>query len=146
MCLIDRLAVDAHKHDDDDQVALAYDSGVGQGYIGFSESMRLLKNRLDTTRIKSISFSEQPDIRRLYADAAAITREAEGQRYEKCLELINVMSDADVLTALSVQNGAPNYLLLARRTPYRILSGDFPRYAGLEELAGNENNHVILTH
>ena len=145
MRLIDRLAIDAHKQDDDTQVARAYDSGVGQGYIGFSESMRLLKNRADKTDIRSISFSDQPDLRRLYVDAAAVTADVKGQRYEKCLELMNIMAEADVLTALSVQDGAPQYLLLARESPYPRVSEAFPIYAELELLAGDENNHVILT-
>lgn len=55
------------------------------------------------------------------------------------------MADADVLTALSVRNGDPQYLLLARKSPYRVLSAAFPRYSQLEELAGFENSHVILT-
>ena len=54
------------------------------------------------------------------------------------------MADADVLTALSVRNGDPQYLLLTRKSPYRVLSAAFPRYAQLEELAGFENSHVIL--
>lgn len=145
MELIDRLTIDAHKHDDDAQVAMAYDAGIGQGYIGFSESVRFLKNRADRTRIKSISFSGQPDVRRLYVDAAAVTADVEGQRFEKCLELMNIMAGADMLTALSVQDGAPQYLLLARRSPYPYLSEAFPIYAQLESLAGAENNHVILT-
>lgn len=145
MELIDRLAIDAHKHDDDAQVAMAYDAGVGQGYIGFSESMRLLKDRASHTRIKSISFSDRPDVRRLYVDAAAVTAEVKGERYEKCLELMNLMAGADMLTALSVQDGAPRYLLLARRSPYPHLSEAFPIYAQLEALACAEDNHVILT-
>ena len=145
MQLIDLLAIDAHEQDDDPQVAMAYDSGAGWGYIGFSESMRLLKSRGESTRIKSISFSERPDTRRLYVDAAAVTSGVKGERYEKCLELMNIMADADVLTALSVQNGAPQYLLLARRTPYQVLSGDYPLYTQLQELAGAGDNHVILT-
>ena len=40
---------------------------------------------------------------------------------------------------------ATQYLLLARSTPYQSLSETFPLYARLEELAANENNHVILT-
>lgn len=78
-------------------------------------------------------------------DAAAVTSGVEGQKYERCLELMNIMADAEVLTALSVQNGDPQYLLLARKSPYRVLSADFPLYAALEELADYENNHVILT-
>lgn len=146
MGLIDRLAIDAHKQDDDTRVAVAYDSGIGQGYIGFSESMRLLKNRADKTRIKAISFSDRPNLRRLYVDAAAVTADVEGQRYEKCLELMNIIAEADVLTALSVQDGAPQYLLLARKRPYRYLSKAFPIYARLEALAGAEDNHIILIH
>jgi len=143
--LIDRLAVDAHKHDEDDQVALAYDSGIGEGYIGFSESMVLLRERAERTRIKAISFSDRENTPRVYADAAAVSAGVEGERYEKCLELMNVMADADVLTALSVREGAPQYLLLARRTPYRALAGRFPIYAQLERLAGDEDNRVIRT-
>ena len=145
MLLIDSLAVEGHKTDKSIQVAMAYDSGIGWGYIGYSESMRLLKNRGETTRIKSVSFSDRPDIHRLYMDAVAVTGGVEGQKYEKCLELMNLMASADVLTALSVQNGDPQYLLPARKAPYRVLSADFPRYAQLEELAGFENSHVILT-
>ncbi len=144
LALIDRLAIDAHKRDDDDQVALAYDAGVDRGYIGFSESMVLLKNRLDRTWIKPISFSEGENTPRVYADAVGVIAGTEGERYEKCLELMNVMAEAGVLTALSVREGAPQYLLLARKSPYRSLAGQFPVYARLEELAGDENNRVIL--
>ena len=144
MRLIDRLAIDAHKHDTNTQVTAAYDAGVGQGYIGFSESMRFLKKRSDVTRIKSISFSAQHNTLRVYADAVAVTTGARGQRYEKCLKLMNVMAEADILTALSVQEGVPQYLLLARRSPYRPLADQFQLYSQLECLASDEENHVIL--
>ena len=55
------------------------------------------------------------------------------------------VSGAYLLTALSVQDGAPQYLLLARESPYPRVSEAFPIYAELELLAGDENNHVILT-
>ena len=145
MMLLDRLAIDEHEHDEDAQVATAYDSGTGWGYIGFSESMRLLKRRAETTRIKAISFSDRANTPRLYVDCAAITAGVEGLWYEKCLELINAMTDADMITALSVQDGEPQYLLPARKTPYLSLSGTFPLYTQLEKLAGDGNNCVILT-
>ena len=85
MYLMDQLAIDAHEQDDDTQVASAYDSGTGKGYIGFSESIRLLSDRISRTGIKSISFSEQDDIPRLYVDAVAVNSEVKGQRYEKCM-------------------------------------------------------------
>ena len=144
MEFIDRLAVDAHKRDDDTQVALAYDAGIGKGYIGFSESLRLLSKRISRTGIKSISFSDQDNIARLYVDAAAINSKVKGPRFEKCTELVNVIAEADVLSALSVQNGAAQYLLLARKTPYQTLRERFPLYAELEKLASNDYNHVIL--
>lgn len=120
-------------------------SSPGHGYIGYSESMRLLKNRFDTTGIKAISFSDRENIPRLYADAAAVTAGVEGKRYEKCLELINVMAGADVLTALSVQDGKPQYLMLARKNLYKPLAEQFAMYSEHEKLAGNEENNVILT-
>ena len=144
MALIDRLAVDAHKRDDDTQVALAYDSGIGKGYIGFSESIHLLSSRLSQTGIKSISFSDQDDLPRVYVDAVAVNSKVKGLRYEKCVELMNVIAEADVLSSLSVQNEAPPYLMLARKAPYKTLAERFPLYADLEGLASNDNNHVIL--
>ncbi len=144
MDLIDRLAIDAHKRDNDTQVALAYDSGIGKGYIGFSESLRLLSKRISQTGIRSISFSNQDDVSRLYVDAVAINSDVKGTRYEKCIELMNGIAEADVLSSLSVQNGAAQYLLLARKTPYETLSEGFPLYAELEKLASNDNNRVIL--
>ncbi|MBR3015666.1 MAG: hypothetical protein IKH57_01045 [Clostridia bacterium] len=144
LSLMDRLAIDAHQRDDDTQVALAYDSGIGQGYIGFSESIRLLNLRVSQTGIKAISFSDQKDLPRVYTDAAAVTGGVDGLRYEKCIELMNVMAEADILTALSVQDGVPQYLLLARKSPYKPLAGQFQLYAQLEKLAFNKDNRVIL--
>ena len=92
-----------------------------------------------------ISFSGRDNLPRLYADAAAVTSGVEGEKLEKCLELMNVMDGAEVLTELSVRNGRPQYLLLARKTPYLRLAPQFPTYAWLGEIAGNEANHVIYT-
>ena len=54
MRLIDRLAIDAHKHDNDTQVATAYDSGVGQGYIGFNECCYKQKDNRKTKENKRL--------------------------------------------------------------------------------------------
>ena len=82
---------------------------------------------------------------RLYVDVAAVAASEEGLRLEKCLELMNVCAEADLLTALSVQDGKAQYLLLDRKSPYQALVDSFPMYSQLGELASNENNHVILT-
>ena len=145
MALLDRLAIDSHQSDDNTQVALAYDSGIGEGYIGYSESICLLKNRFDRTGIKSISFSDRENTLRLYADAAAVTSEVKGLRYEKCLKLMNVMAEAEVLTSLSEKDGVAQCLMLARKSPYKSLAEKFPVYKRLEELARDEKNNVILT-
>ncbi|MBR6954436.1 MAG: hypothetical protein IKH77_05310 [Clostridia bacterium] len=107
--------------------------------------MRLLKRRAGTTGIKSVSFGSRPDVHRLYVDAVAVTGGVRGLRCEKRLELIRVMTDAEVLTALCVERGAPQYLMPARRSPYRVLAGAFPLYARPEALASPGDNHAILT-
>ena len=144
MALIDRLAIEAYQAVDDAQVAAAYDAGSGRGYIGFSESLRLLKKRFSRTAIKLISFSDRAAMPRMYVDAAAVSSSVQGERYEKCIELVNVMAEAEALAALSVQNGVPQYLLPARRSPYGPLAERFPLYAQLMPLAFNEKNNVIL--
>jgi hypothetical protein len=35
--------------------------------------------------------------------------------------------------------------MLARKTPYQNLKEQFQMYTKLEELAGDEKNHIILT-
>ena len=60
------------------------------------------------------------------------------------MEPVNVVAEADVLSALSVQNGDAQYLLLARKTPFQTLREQFPIYAELEKLASNDHNHEIL--
>ena len=39
MTLIDRLAIDAHEHDNDAQVTMAYDSGIGYRFIVFRRTL-----------------------------------------------------------------------------------------------------------
>lgn len=142
--LIDQLAIEKHKNDSDEEVAAAYDSGIGKGYIGYSESLRYLNGRLEDTDIKSISFSDRENVLRLYTDAAVLTAGVEGQRREKALELMNVMADSAILSALSLQEGKPQYLLIARKSLYADLIEEYPIYSRLEELAADQNNHVIV--
>ena len=80
----------------------------------------------------------------MYVDAVAVNSKVKGLRYQKCIKLMNVIAEADVLSSLSVQNGVPQYLLLARKSPYEMLGESFPIYRQLEKLAFNENNQVIL--
>ncbi len=142
--LIDQLAIEAHKNDTDEQVAAAYDSGLGKGYVGCSESLRFLNSRLKDSDIKTISFSDRTNVLRMYTDVAAVTAGADGVRYEKALELMNVMADAEILSALAVHDGKPAYLLLARKSPYADLAKQDPIYVRLEQLAANPDNHVII--
>ncbi len=145
MLLIDRLAIEEHKEDSSGDLALAYDHGIGSGYISFSETMRFLDRRISDTDIKAISFSDRENVPRLYVDAAALSSRAEGKRKDKALELMNVMAEAELLSELSVQEGAPQYLLLARPSSYEALVNRFPLYRQLENIARDEKNCVILS-
>ena len=105
--------------------------------------MRFLKERMPETYIKTVSFGSGNNIPLLYADAVAVTAGVSGERYDKCVELMNVMADAEILTSLSDDNGEPAYLLLARQSPYTVLSEKFPLYNQLEKIASDENNQII---
>jgi thiamine pyridinylase len=143
VALLNQLAIEEYKAADFDQVPVIYDGGTGKGYLGYSESMRLLKARSSHTGIKQISFSEKENMPRLYADAVAVTSGVQGQRFEKCLELMNLISSAQTLQDLSVVDGRPQYLMLARKSLYDTLSARFPLYSTLKELAFDERNSVI---
>ena len=58
---------------------------------------------------------------------------------------MNIMTESEILTSLSIKNNLPQCLLLARKSPYKVLIKKFPIYEELEKLACNERNHVILT-
>ena len=60
------------------------------------------------------------------------------------MDRLEMIADARVLTALSVNNGVPQYLLLPRKSPYESLRERFPMYAQIEKLASDENNQTIL--
>ena len=123
LTLLDQLAIDEYKGDSFTQLAAVYDAGIGSGYLSFSESMLLLNDRISQTDIKSISFSSRENVPLLYIDAVSVTSGVDGLRYEKCIELMNVIAGADLLTELSVQDGSPQYLMLARQSPYEVLAG-----------------------
>lgn len=57
---------------------------------------------------------------------------------------MNVMADSAILSALSLQEGKPQYLLIARKSLYADLIEEYPIYSRLEELAADQNNHVIV--
>ncbi len=57
---------------------------------------------------------------------------------------MNVMAEADILSEVSVKEGAPQYLLLARASSYDALVEKYPLYSQLEKKSANEKNCAIL--
>ena len=123
-------------------------------FIGVNEDLTLKEAKdqtaesvMDESDPDKLVFHKSPRVQESLPSQPVIIANppSKGQKYEKCLELRNVISEETVLTKLSVQEGIPQYLMLARKTPYQNLKEQFQMYTKLEELAGDEKNHIILT-
>ena len=63
----------------------------------------------------------------------------------KCIELLNVMSEADIALKLSVVDNKPQYIFLSRISPYDDIAQRYPIYGKLKELLTDSRNHVICS-
>lgn len=144
MSLIDRLAIDSYQGTEPEDLPAIYDQGIGMGFMGFSEYLPMLDKRLDDTDIKQISFGEGDNIKRFYVDMAAVNGKVDGKRYEKCVELVNIMADAELLADYSSYQNKPKYLLMARKEIYDLLKERYPLYKRLQTLIDGSDNFVIM--
>ena len=51
-------AVPEYADADSNDIAILYDSGAADGYIGYAETLRFLDSRLDKTEVKQISIGK----------------------------------------------------------------------------------------
>ena len=140
-----QLAVKGHEKNLPEDVARAYDARKGMGCINYSEIMRFMENRIEDTDIKAISFGKADNMPRVYADGVAIASGIQGAKYDKCMELLNVMSEADIALKLSVVDNKPQYILLPIISPYGDIARRYPIYGKLKALVTDSRNHVICS-
>ena len=123
-----------------------YDSGIADGYIGYSETMRFLKKRIGQTEIKQISIDQNTNIPLFYCDLAGISADVPDDQTGLCLDLIGIMTDPAVMKRVSVHDGAPQYLMFPRLSFYEEMEKEYPIYTKLKMIAGNKNNRLFRTY
>ena len=120
-----------------------YDSGTADGYFGYAETMRFLSKRIDTTEVKQISIDKQSNIPLFYCDLAGISADVPDDKNGLCMDLIRIMTDEEVMKRVSVKDGDPQYLMFPRSSFYDDMEKEYPMYAKLGKIAGNENNRLF---
>lgn len=121
-----------------------FGSGCGRAYIGYSESMAQM-GALEDVKIRTLSMADREDIPLFYADVAAINSSlsTDERKKEYALELLNVMTDSDVVTQTIKRDNNCQFILPARSSCYTALKEDFPIYEQLEAIVQKSNNHVF---
>lgn len=121
-----------------------FGSGSGRAYIGYSESMAQM-GALDDVKVSTLSLAGREDIPLFYVDVAAINSNlsADERKKEYALELLNVITNGDVMTQTIKKDNACQFILPARSSCYAALKEDFPIYVQLETIVQKSNNHVF---
>lgn len=136
-------AVPEYADADSNALAELYDSGVADGYIGYAETLRFLNRRLDKTEVKQISIGKNDNIPLFYCDMAGISADVPDDRIGLCTDLIEIMTDAEVMKRVSVKDGSPQYLMFPRISFYDDIEIEYPMYAKLKAIADNDNNKLF---
>lgn len=122
-----------------------FGSGCGRAYIGYSESMAEM-GALDNVKVSTLSLADREDIPLFYVDVAALNSNlsTDERKKEAALELLNVITESNVITQTIKRNHDCQFILPARSSCYLALKQDFPIYEQLETIVNKNNNHVFL--
>lgn len=119
-----------------------FGNGSGRAYIGYSESMAQM-GALDDVKVSTLSLADREDIPLFYVDVAAINNNIDEGKKEYALELLNVITNSDVITQTIKRDNNCQFILPARSSCYTALKEDFPIYVQLEAIVKKSNNHVF---
>ena len=117
--------------------------GMGDAYIGYSESMDIMGESASDMQFRLFSMTRDSNIPVFYVDAAAINAHIPEEKKAIALDLLNMITGRDLMVAASGNGGDPRYLLSARYSVYDAMAADFPIYSELKEIASVPNAHVF---
>ena len=119
---------------------VAFGEGRGRAIFCFTEKVNMTGLNPEDLTVKAISFSDGPDVPLTYMDSVAISDWVKDPaKYEKCLELVNLMTSREYLERLLTFEGKPQYLLPAREDVFREYAEQYPLYAQMyDRLVGEQ--------
>ena len=123
--------------------AKKFAGGMGRAYIGYSEAMDMMGESASEMDFRLFSMTDDENIPVFYMDAAAVNAKISDEKRALALELLNMITSSDTLVRVSMNNGDPRYLLLARRSAYDTLAPDYPIYKEMKKVATVPNAHVF---
>ena len=136
-------AVPEYAYSDSNSVSILYDSDVADGYVGYAETLRFLDKRLDKTEVKQISIGKNDNIPLFYCDMAGISADVPDDRTGLCMDLIEIMTDTEVMKRVSVKEDSPQYLMFSKTSFYDDMEKEYPMYTKLKKIADNGNNRLF---
>lgn len=117
--------------------------GMGRAYIGYSEAMDMMGEKASEMDFRLFSMTEDDNIPMFYLDAAAVSAKISDEKKTLALELLNMITNKDTLVRVSINDGNPRYLLLARYSAYDTLASDYPIYKEMKKVALVPDAHVF---
>lgn len=124
-----------------------FGAGKGRSYIGYSESMAEMGEYVSKVKIKTMSLADREDIPLFYVDLVAANSSLADnpQKQELALELINIMTDSEVMSRIigGIGEEKCQYILPAKGSCYRVLSERYPVYSQLKEVTSKSGNHIF---
>jgi len=123
--------------------AQRFAEGMGSAYIGYSESMEMMRDRASDMQFRLFSMTQGSNIPVFYVDAVAINAHIPEEKRQIALDLLNTITGRDMMVAASSDNGVPRYLLSARYSVYDAMANDYPIYAELKAIASVPHAHVF---
>ena len=102
--------------------------GMGRAYIGYSEAMDMMGESASEMDFRLFSMTDDDNIPVFYMDAAAVSAKISDEKKTLALDLLNMITNKDTLVRVSMNEGNPRYLLLARYSAYDTLASDYPIY------------------
>ena len=116
--------------------------GKGRAYIDYTEAMSVMPEMADDVVLRPFSFVEDENIPLMYCDGAGILSSIEEDRKDLAIDLLNIITNSQVMEEAIAANDSPQYLLPARFSVYESLAAQFPVCSRLEEIASDPDNRV----
>ena len=130
--LFDRVMDWSMETEDGNADPTAFGAGQGRAVLCYSEKIWETGLPAEDLVIRPIAFADGPNIPLAYLDSVAVSDWVKDEkRYEKCLELVDLMTSKEYVERLLTYQGKPQYFVPARDDVFKEYAEKYPLYAEL---------------
>ncbi len=123
--------------------AQRFAEGMGRAYVGYSEAMDVMGDAAEGMRFRLFSMTDDRDIPVFYTDAAAVNARISPEKKALAIDLLNMITGREVMTAASKDPDHPRYLLWTRYSVYDELASGDPIFGRLKEIVSVPEVYVF---